>query len=263
MSSTSEPKAFIGALSKFVWGVWLFSGFSILLHYFPLELRFPSFSSSSAPASVSAPPVRQRTAEAPSVGSRAIPWDVLNAPESPGVMRFMDGAQAVSLDVPVGRWSAQVETPEDSKHYAFDVKPDGTVFYLKFSDGAVFKVGGDAPRFIDLDERRGIMRFLGTVPDQKAIVAISDTQEGFAAPKGRKVIKRVEVGPDWSDDWTTLPAGGNYSLVYPNRSFDLLFENGEIRSYDDDGRPKDRDPLPGNRFRLRGIKGTLEIVEDP
>lgn len=101
-----------------------------------------------------------------------IPDAVRNAPASDEQLFFDDGVKEVCLDIPVGSWSAEVITPQSSKDYRLNVKPDKTVFYVKFADGHIEKVGGGEKRFKDVKIRRGVMRIYGTVPGQKATVEV-------------------------------------------------------------------------------------------
>ncbi len=156
--------------SKLTWFLFLgplafFSGW-IYFKIYPIgEIHFPSFSfhSSTAPA---------RPSETTLLGN--IPEEVRNASDSDEQVFFDDGVKEVSVDVPVGSWSAEVVTPRGSKDYRVNVKPDKTVFYVKFADGHIEKIGGGEKRFKDFKIRRGIMRFYGTVPGQKASVMIED-----------------------------------------------------------------------------------------
>lgn len=130
-------------------------------------------SSSDGAATTSASPERMRsTVPVDRVNNPGIPDDVCNAPESEEQLFFDDGVKEIRLDVPVGDWSAEVVTPQGSRNYRCDVKPDKTVFYVKFADGHIEKIGGGEKRFKDVKIRRGIMRFYGTVPGQKVTVTI-------------------------------------------------------------------------------------------
>ncbi len=260
MNPTTEPKVWEGHKSKVVWSVWLFSVTGLLLHYFPLHYDFQLPHWSNSRSSYSAPTIPRPSYEAPKPAAQAIPWDVLTALESDQQIHFDGGVTVVSLDIPVGRWSTQVVTPESSKHYLFDLKPDDTVFYVKFSDGAVFKMGGDGNRFLDMGCHRGIMRFLGTIQGQRATVAISD--QPFNVAKEDKNTIRLELDEVKWSDWVTVPPGYQFRISRPGCWADILFWDGRQVHLGPDDHVWFKDLSDGN-FKIRGTKGPTEVFIEP
>lgn len=231
MSSTSEPKAFIGAKSKLVWSVWLFSGFGILLHYFPLELRLPSFSSS--PASVSAPPVRQRTAEESVSRNSSYP-------------RNNDQA-SILVEIRPDEWSDWVRLPEGEDfrfvypNLSFDLLfPNGTT--RSYTDDELPKVRDPLPgRVFRVRGARG------------ALEIVFETSQ-----------VRLELDPsDWSC-WVKIPPGYRWRINRPGCWEQYWFRGeAEPRPRLEAGSRVRYGEIPNTTFKVRGTKGPVEIVIEP